>query len=538
MAFTTGVIFESRTTGSDTLCSGGFSPISAGFATDGAATSATGNSPVFSSASYNFVAGDIGAKIFIQTGTNWVKGWYEIQSVASNNATIKAAIGEANLYGGFYYSTNGTLSFTPNTTAGCATTASPTGATWGIDYSQQDTAKIAFTDMIIAVTTTQFTSAANPVGKNFVGNLIKITSGVNFTVQTVEVLSTSGTTATCDKSLGTAAAVGGNGYLGGCFAGPQLAAPLIPGNNGNRVWVKNGAYTINNTTANIAQGRISFATGSYIIEGYNSYRGDGGTAPVFTASGISNNTILTMANSSKIKNINVDGASLTGMTGITGATSEVVSCKASNCLTSGFIGGKNYLNVADTCGTGFALSNSNAGTSTFCVAKSCTTGFNSSAQCSITNSIATGCTTSFDSSSITRYINCTAYSGTTGFKSSSGSQCEYIKCIASNMSGNGYDLNTGRADFYQCAGYSNGTSVNYGQSSAMYASSNYNFVTLSASPFTNAAGGDFSLNATTGGGAEIRNLIITFPTTISTTTYNDAGAAEHLENLTGTFTFG
>jgi hypothetical protein len=32
---------------------------------------------------------------------------------------------------------------------GCTTTASPTSATWGIDYSQQNSAQITFTDMVI-----------------------------------------------------------------------------------------------------------------------------------------------------------------------------------------------------------------------------------------------------------------------------------------------------------------------------------------------------------------------------------------------------
>ena len=83
-------IVEVQTGGSDSANGGCFDPgkVSAGGFTDGAATSATGNSPVFSSASYNFVAGDVGAWLYIDSGTNWIPGWYQIASVASNVATI------------------------------------------------------------------------------------------------------------------------------------------------------------------------------------------------------------------------------------------------------------------------------------------------------------------------------------------------------------------------------------------------------------------------------------------------------------------
>src|SRR5690349_16220768 len=107
--------------------------------TDGAATSATGTAPVFSSASYNFVAGDVGAWVYIASGTNWTPGWYQIASVASNTATLEATAGVAYL-----------AYITPTTANGCATTTSPTGATWTIDYSQQNAAQCTYTDLASA----------------------------------------------------------------------------------------------------------------------------------------------------------------------------------------------------------------------------------------------------------------------------------------------------------------------------------------------------------------------------------------------------
>jgi len=89
MALSATTIFEVETGGSDTLNGGAFDPgQTAGMLTDGAATSATGTAPVFTSASYNFVAGDVGAWIYIASGTNWIPGWYKISSVGSNAATL------------------------------------------------------------------------------------------------------------------------------------------------------------------------------------------------------------------------------------------------------------------------------------------------------------------------------------------------------------------------------------------------------------------------------------------------------------------
>ena len=166
-------------------------------ATDGAATSATGTAPVFNSASYNFVSGDVGAKLFIASGSNWIPGWYAIVSVASNKATLNATAGEAVLAPG----ASGGLS----TVNGCATTASPTGATWTIDYSQQAAAQFSYTDLAIQSTNTELQSSGHPFGIQQVGNLVYATSGSGFTVGWYCIQSiTGGTTAVMDRAVGTA----------------------------------------------------------------------------------------------------------------------------------------------------------------------------------------------------------------------------------------------------------------------------------------------------------------------------------------------
>src|SRR5579859_4628846 len=82
----------------------------------------------------------------------------------------------------------------------------------GTDYSQQNAAQVAYTDMVIDGTTnTKFTSALNPVTAAHVGNIINVTSGTGFTVQRVQIVSQAAGVATCDKSLGTLSSTGGHG---------------------------------------------------------------------------------------------------------------------------------------------------------------------------------------------------------------------------------------------------------------------------------------------------------------------------------------
>jgi hypothetical protein len=216
MAISANVIFDVRTGGSDTANGGAFDPsVTAGMFTDGAATVATGNSPVFTSASYNFVAGDVGAWVYVSSGTNWTAGWYEIASVTANAATLKAAIGESRLM----------VSLVPwsvNTVAGCATVASPTGATWTIDYSQQNAAQFSYTDLASAGAGLTVSSAAFPFARHQVGNMLVIASGTNFTAGNYIIASVAAGVATVTGAANITSGVGASGVggLGGAMASP------------------------------------------------------------------------------------------------------------------------------------------------------------------------------------------------------------------------------------------------------------------------------------------------------------------------------
>lgn len=240
MALTANVAWRLRATGAE-VNGGGFDPtLTTNMLTDGAATSGTGTAPVFSSASYTFVAGDAGAAVYIAAGTNWIPGWYPIASVSAGAATLAAAIDPLRA--------NAILPHGDAAiTAGCATTASPTGATWSIDYSWLATPPKSASDLTSTASTTA-TSASGGLHKAMIGNILRIASGSGATTGYYAIVNVaSGTSMTLDAASGTMTAgvfkIGG-AHLhllsysdGGGGAAPILASPLIAG---HKVFVRGG----------------------------------------------------------------------------------------------------------------------------------------------------------------------------------------------------------------------------------------------------------------------------------------------------------
>ncbi|MGO9519564.1 MAG: hypothetical protein ACLPND_21210 [Candidatus Korobacteraceae bacterium] len=162
----------------------------------------------------------------------------------------------------------------------------PTVTSPGTDYSQQASAQVAFTDLIIGSTTTQLTSVLDAFGATSPGNVINITGGSGCTTGWFEILSVSGSTATMDRAVGTAASVC-TGNLGGSFATPaqgitQATASTVALGTiflGNTVNVKAGTYT---------QAALTTIDNSYValvtVLGYSATHGDGGTKPLITES--------------------------------------------------------------------------------------------------------------------------------------------------------------------------------------------------------------------------------------------------------------
>jgi hypothetical protein len=324
MAFAAGTNWEFNTGGSNNN-GGGFDTGNANMPTDLAATVATGNAPIVTSASYNFVASDVGHWVFVKSGVNWTPGWYIVVSVADNAATLNATIGTA-----VTYSTNINL-IVPNTVAGCATDASPTSGTWAIDYSQSTTVKQSYTDLVIDHTlNTKITSAAERAfAVCDVGNILNVTAGVNFTVQRIQIVSVASGAATCDKAVGTIDSTGGTAKLGGCLALP-LATIMVLGIAGNTWWMKAGTYTLTESITGYAHG----TTAAYIyICGYNATRGDNPTGtnrPLIACAAYSP---FSSSNYYIVKYVECTTTTLSGMQN-SGTGSGLVFCKSTNSSTT------------------------------------------------------------------------------------------------------------------------------------------------------------------------------------------------------------
>lgn len=329
MALSSGNVFEIRSTAtSGNVNAGGFNPTNANMLADLTtdANTANTNSPVVSSASYNFVAGDVSAWLYIKSGTNWTPGWYQIASVATNKATLSATIGLAilntvNPTSGYFYT---------NTSAGCATVGTPTSGTFTIDYSQQNTAQLALSDFANVLASTSLTTATGGITPVMRGNLFHLASGTNSIAGWYEIVNTTDTnTATIDRTCAT----GGNlssgvGKIGGALSlASSDDAVFELGLSGNIFFAKGGSaitYTIGGTVS------ISAAGGSQSpikIIGYNSNRTDrptGATRPTLACGA----NIFTLGTNWDVSFIQFTG---TGTTLLSyGASSKIDNCKIIN----------------------------------------------------------------------------------------------------------------------------------------------------------------------------------------------------------------
>lgn len=420
----------------------------------------------------------------------------------------------------------------------------------GTDYSQQDAAQVVINNSTITCTTPAansntltFTAGYTP-SANDVGNIVQITGGTNVNTGFYEITAQTSTTWTLTgaTNLTTAGGAGSaiTGNMGGALASPGEAGGAMVG--GNDVWIKSGTYTITSATANVSGGCMTLPAGTVgswsKVIGYGATRGDGGTKPLLQASAISTFTIInaSSANLTHVENLSVDGASLTSSRGISGGSSNsrVINCKAANCTNAAFSGGNLEFCEATGCSSQSAF---NAVALAFC----CVAHGNSihgfingtCVHCISYGNTGTNGNGFLSGAATANWINCIAYNNAgAGFQCSSTGSGDWINCIATGNTGKGFDATaTNDSYFYNCAAWSN-TGGNW--STNFNAAQQINCHALSGDPFTNAVGGDFSLNNTAGAGATCRaagipglsSSLYTFPG-LSTNAYPDIGAAQH-----------
>jgi hypothetical protein len=381
-----------------------------------------------------------------------------------------------------------------------------TGAS-GTDWSQQDTAQYSFADGQ-SFGTTNFDSATANFGTDVVGNLIRINGGTgSITADWYQIVSrTSATRIVLDRSTGLTTGTGATFKIGGALATPGIlgAASLLGSNVSlQKAWIKSGTYTLTSATDNISGGPLNiagFAVG-VVVEGYQTTRGDRAAKPVIHAGSVTSlsNGVIRGAGSrsSKVANIEINlnngsgnnvgfsGNLLTYLCLVRNMTATggnafnaayALRCSAISCA-NGYGGGRAYYCVADTCVIGFNGATATVG----CIAKGCTTrGFD------LSNSQA---------------LNCVAYNCVDGFDwtASLGGASYSTNCIAYGNSGRGFwsSGNSGAHFTFNCAA-GNNTTANFS------GCTEEGSIALTADPFTNAAGGDFSLNSAAGGGALLK----------------------------------
>lgn len=276
MALPAAAIFEiNNSADAVNVGGGGFNPANANMLADFACTNGTSAAPVITSATYTFVAGDVG-KLFYQqrAAGSWTPGWYTIASVSAGAATLNASVGAA------IQVTNNR--FNPNTVQGIGTTATLTGGVGTFDLSQAISGVSIVTDYASVGASTNLTSATAAFTQMYVGNFFHLNNagtGAFGVVGWYELVSyTNATTMVTDRTTNSGTAmVAGQGRVGGALSlgsadDAVFELAVSSATVSARFFVAvGGTYTL--------AGAVSIAAGGdplfpIIIEGYFTTRGD------------------------------------------------------------------------------------------------------------------------------------------------------------------------------------------------------------------------------------------------------------------------
>lgn len=408
----------------------------------------------------------------------------------------------------------------------------------GTDYSQQDAAQLSLADVVTNGTTTVtsvtggFTAAMIGNGFNIAGTIYQITAR------------TDTNTVTIDRTAG--AASGQVGKVGGALATPSKAIGSAVGSN--QIWIKQGAYTVSaNPTLGFAGVTPLSGSNPTRISGYGVARGDspsGATRPTLTASGTTT-TILpinvsgvwveslildcnSLTGSSGlvqsgnwsgarrlwIKNFKLYGAQVTGNScffrdseisgGVTGATAAITTTTDTQ-IVGNYVHDNVCPGIVDTIGgVGTLILNNIVANNTGASSDGIQVNYN-----------------------VTIFGNTVYGNGRDGIRNTANFNISYLIQRNVLVNNGGYGLNFSGGLVIAAPEYDNNAYYNNTSGTRNNCGSGSSDVILTASPFTNAGSGDFSLNATAGGGAASRAAGIpgAFPGGL-TTGYPDIGAVQ------------
>ena len=394
----------------------------------------------------------------------------------------------------------------------------------GTDYSQQTSAQVTYTDLVIdATTNTKLTSAGNPFTSSHVGNIINVTGGTGFTTGRYQVVSVAAGVATMDRAVGTTSSTGGTGKLGGALATISTAAGVMVA--GNTCYFT-GTYTV---TAALVLAFNSNSCTFFI--GYGSSRTDGTLANWTTSTNSINLVEFNAASQITFQNIDFSSTAVTPGNGLIAKTTSNSSyITLQNCNVHGFSKGIDGNFSVDWAFCGLVIDHCRIYSSVYGI-------YNGSPAVAIYNSYIHDNTTAGllinagSGSGVTLVSRCVIKSNQVGIDYEAqagitGNMISIKNCAIINNTSHGISLNVNpaAASIENCIIDSNGGNgilvsgsvrLNVGGSNAFRNNTSGDVsnwtkfstdITLTGDPFTNRASDDFSLNSTTGAGASCKAI--------------------------------
>ncbi len=392
-------------------------------------------------------------------------------------------------------------------------------ASAGVDGSQ-GAVVFAYSDLVISGATNHLSSVARAFVANDIGNIINITAGTNFTTGRYQVLSVLAGVATMDRVVGTLAASGGSGNLGGSLLNVDLVTKVTPiFVGGNVLHIQTGTYT--RTTSWVID--TGAASGNLSIIGYAVTHNDGGAKPLITTATNSIKLVAAGSGLYTFNNLSFSNTASVRADGIWFAgTTSTPGIAVFNCTFDGFVVALNGDNGAGSA-AGFNIFNTEI--------KNCTSdairyffqirmegcyvhnntgdGLHASGStnslCYVSDSIITangGVGIGFTTVACALYGNTIANNTSDGI--GNGNSSAHLTAYNNIIYGNGgWGINAAAGATASTVFFLNTYNAFGGPNVSGDVRNTYNQFNkkiLTASPFTNSAGGDYSLNATAGGG--------------------------------------
>lgn len=426
----------------------------------------------------------------------------------------------------------------------------------GTDFSAQDTPHVTFNGSTITASNgaagATITLVGYVVATTDVGNILQVAGGTNFITGFYQILSVNvgAVTWTLDRNVTSAAGAAMTGAMGGGFSTITQAQTATA--NGNTINIKAGTYTLT-TGLTVPASDLSYI-------GYQTAHNDGGTKPLITTATNSINIFTDVCAGCTgiiLNNLSLSSTAGTRGWGVTAISRNWPGLTILNSKLSGFsrgvygddgvdtfyIFGCSIINteitgaattaIQATCSVDGSFIHDNAGDGwTLSHAVSTVNGVTSV----FTNTIFSANKNGINAAAIGNdgVIQCTNsifYNNTADGIVAAGTFHSFEVNLVNNIfylnAGFGLNISSGSAQMGPGLNQSNAYGNNTSGATSNSVPVGPGAVTLTANPFTNAAGGDFSLNNTAGGGAAIKTL--GFPGAIggsASTGFVDIGAIQ------------